>query len=97
MTFKECRKYGREEMMRTGRSYGFISLDKNHEYQFSFAHQATDIFVLEKSGVVDKIIDGHWLWDYEKRGSSPKNEKGWKNRIKAEYRRKLKASLKHRG
>lgn len=93
MTFKECRKFGREEMNRTGRRYGYISRDKSGEYQFSFERTGNDLFVLEKNGVVDKIINGNWLWDYQKRGLCPKNEKGWKNRIKAEYKRKLKLHL----
>ena len=79
MTFKECRKYGREEILKTGLSSGFMYKDKQGNYTFSFIYynSSPPVYVLEKSGVVDKIIDGRWKWDFEKRGMRPKNKKGW--------------------
>lgn len=80
MTFKECRKYGREILTNTFcRGYGFMYLDKLGNWYFDLAHiNDCDLrFVLEKSGVVDKVVDGLWLWDWYKRGFRPKNEKGW--------------------
>lgn len=77
LTFKECRKYGREQINESDISYGFMYKDKNGDYIFSFTYYNTSslVYVLEKSGVVDKIIDGKWKWDYEKRGMKPKNKK----------------------
>ena len=84
MTFKECRKYGREQIRTSGRSAGYMYKDKSGRYMFSFTyyHSAPPIYVLEKNGVVDKIVNGCWKWDYEKRGHKPKNEKGWNKRNK---------------
>lgn len=82
MTFKECRKYGREEINRSNRNYGFMYKDKNGDYTFSFVHYTSmqPEYVLERNGVVDKVINGQWQWDFEKRGHCPKNEKGWNKR-----------------
>ena len=82
MTFKECRKYGREQLNQENRSYGYMYKDKHGDYTFSMIYYNTSPpeYVLEKNGVVDKVINGHWKWDYEKRGMCPKNEKGWNRR-----------------
>ena len=83
MTFKECRKHGREEIIKARRSYGFMYKDRDGNYEFSFVHNVTHppVYVLEKNGVVDKVEkDGTWKWDTEKRGHYPENEKGWNKR-----------------
>lgn len=82
MTFKECRKYGREEINKTGLGRGFMYKDMSGDWTFSFTRNLTNppIYCLEKSGVVDKIVDGHWQWDFERRGHHPNNEKGWNKR-----------------
>lgn len=82
MTFKECRKYGREEIIKNRRSYGFMYKEKNGNYYFSFTHYNSDelVYVLEKNGVVDKVVNDVWKWDWQKRGMNPKNEKGWNKR-----------------
>ena len=79
LTFKECRKYGREQMKICGKSAGYMYKDKNGNYTFSFTYynSSPPVYVLEKNGVVDKVINNNWIWDYEKRGMKPKNEKGW--------------------
>lgn len=83
MTFKECRKYGREQINSTNKRYGFMYKDKKGNYTFSFEYyfNPRPVYVLEKNGVVDKVMkDGSWKWDYEKRGMHPKNKKGWNRR-----------------
>ena len=85
MTFKECRKYGREEIIKRHTNYGFMYKDKNGDYTFSFIYYNTNppVYVLERSGVVDKVDrNGKWVWDYQRRGFRPKNEKGWNKRGK---------------
>lgn len=82
MTFKECRKYGREQINQSYHSYGFMYKDKSGDYTFSFTYynSTPPEYVLEKNGVVDKVVNGHWKWDYQKRGMCPKNRKGWNKR-----------------
>ena len=91
MTFKECRKYGREQMDTRGyrRDYGFMYQNSDGTWYFSFVRYLTNPprFCLERSGVVDKIVNNHWTWDWERRGSKPKNEKGWTKRMRKEKRR----------
>lgn len=79
MTFKECRKYGREQINMHNVSFGYMYKDRKGEYSFSLVYynSSPPIYVLEKNGVLDKVIDGHWKWDYEKRGMKPQNKKGW--------------------
>lgn len=69
MTFKECRKYGREQIDAANMKYGFIYKDKAGNYTFSFVYynSAPPVFCLEKNGTVDKVINNHWKWDREKR------------------------------
>lgn len=82
MTFKECRKFGRDELNKNKKSYGFIYKDKNNDFSFSLIKYDTLdlVYILEKNGVVDKVINGHWIWDFEKRGFHPKNKKNWNKR-----------------
>ncbi len=60
--------------------------DKHGDYTFSFTYynSSPPEYVLEKNGVVDKVIENNWQWDYEKRGMHPKNEKGWNKRNNCE-------------
>lgn len=84
MTFKECRKYGREEINNSRSRHGYIYKDNNCGYYFSLIYYNSPdlVYVLEKNGVVNKVINGKWKWDYEKRGMNPQNEKGWNKRKK---------------
>lgn len=83
MTFKECREYGRKQINAAKKRYGFMYKDKTGDYTFSFIYYVTapPAYCLEKNGVVDEIINGYWKWDYEKRGTCPKNKKNWNKRI----------------
>lgn len=84
MTFKECRKYGREQINASFEyDHGFVYKDKKGDYTFSFAfyNSSQPVYCLEKNGVVDKIVNGLWKWDYEKRGMRPENKKGWNKRV----------------
>lgn len=58
--------------------------DKHGDYTFSFVYYVTKPpeYVLEKNGVVDKVVNGSWEWDFEKRGMYPENKKGWNKRGK---------------
>ena len=58
MTFKECRKYGREQLNQENRSYGYMYKDKHGDYTFSMIYYNTSSpeYVLEKNGVVDMIL-----------------------------------------
>lgn len=84
MTFKECWKYGREQLNEYHKRYGYMYKDKHGDYTFSFVYYVTKPpeYVLEKNGVVDKVVNGHWEWDFEKRGMYPENKKGWNRRGK---------------
>lgn len=82
MTFKECRKYGREQINTSlCHDHGFIYKDRNGDYSFSFVfyNSSPPVYCLERNGVVDKITNGHWTWYYEKRDMQ-KNKKGWNKR-----------------
>lgn len=82
MTFKECRKYGREQINKSGYTTGYMYKDKLGDYTFSFIrnYSSPPEYVLEKNGVVDKVVNNTWEWDFQKRGMKPKNEKGWNKR-----------------
>lgn len=57
MTFKECRKYGREEINKARRRYGYMYYDKNNGWYFSFIRNETHPpeYCLAKNGTVKKI------------------------------------------
>ena len=78
MTFKECRKYGREQLNEHHKRYGYMYKDKNGDYTFSLIYYNTKPpeYILEKNGMVDKVVNGSWEWDFEKRGMYPENKKG---------------------
>lgn len=38
----------------------------NYSFSFTFYNSSPPVYVLEKNGVVDKVINGKWRWDYEK-------------------------------
>lgn len=63
MTFKECRKYGRKIIYESNCSYGFMYKDRQGEWYFDVEQlNECDLkFVLEKNGVVHKVVNGHWI------------------------------------
>lgn len=60
MTFKECRKFAREQLIREHKSSGFIyqSKDKDWYYSSEFMNSNPPKFAVHKSGKVSKIING---------------------------------------
>ena len=66
MTFKECRKYGREQMRLMGESYGYIYREKSGSYYFSFEfyNSRPPVFTLHKGGKVRKVINGKQNFDF---------------------------------
>ena len=66
MTFKECRKSGRELLRLIGKSYGYIYREKSGSYWFSFEfyNSRPPVFTLHKSGKVKKVINGEQNLDF---------------------------------
>ena len=54
MNFKECKKYGRDEMLKNDERYCYLYKDNNNGWYFSFIENVTHppIYLLEKSGII---------------------------------------------
>ena len=91
--FKQCKIEAREFLLKNKIRHCFLNYTTQKGWFYTKELiPSTARFCLEKNGVVDKIIDGHWLWDFEKRGMHPENDKGWNKRMKnsKEINRRLK-------
>ena len=60
MTFKECRKFAREQLIKEHKSSGFMYQSKNKDWYYSpeFMYSNPPRFAVHKSGKVSKITNG---------------------------------------
>lgn len=60
MTFKECRKFAREQLIIEKRSSGFMYQTKDNDWYYSpeFMYSNPPRFAVHKSGKVSKIVNG---------------------------------------